>query len=70
MNLYYVETSQGCCIKAGSSLEEARKSALREVGTDNFESIRKATKEDITWVKCMGGYVPEVKEKTRKPLAK
>lgn len=37
---------------------KARREALRSHGRDNIRSVRRATPEDIAWVRGMGGYVP------------
>ena len=58
--LYYVEQSLGCGLYAAHNLQEATAAARREIGTDNFKSCAKATPENIAWVKCMGGYVPDL----------
>lgn len=57
--LYYVKTGYGCAIIAACGISQARALALREVGTSNFEGVRRATKEDVAWVEGMGGRVPE-----------
>ena len=43
---------------------------MREHGTSNVKHIRNATQEDIDWVRCMGGRVPEgrIATKTPQPL--
>lgn len=58
MSLYYVETVFGCGLREARSITQARSQAIREIGTDNFKSIRKATKKDVDWVRGMGGHVP------------
>jgi len=58
LNLYYLETDKGCGIRSASSLKQAHKEALKAVGTEGFERIRRATKEDIDNVSAMGGYIP------------
>lgn len=58
--LYYVKTGLGCGIRSGLSKEQVYKDELVSVGTYNgIEEVRKATQEDIGWVKSMGGYIPE-----------
>ena len=57
--LYYLETHQGCGIREAKRLEQARKEALAEVGYSNFKFIRQATKEEVEWVRSMGGFMPE-----------
>lgn len=59
MGLYYVETGCGCGLREASSIEQAKRAALREVGTMNgVEAVRLATGDDIAWVRAMGGFVP------------
>ena len=58
--LYYVDTEFGCAIRAASDIDEARRAALREVGSNGYKSVRPAKTEDIEWVKAMGGYVPNI----------
>lgn len=58
--LFYLDTDRGCAIRAAQNIKQARRGALREVGEYGFKNIRKATKEDIEWVRGMGGYVPSV----------
>ena len=58
--LIYFESGCGCGIRKARDLESGKRAILREVGT--YEGVfvtRKATKEDIAWVKGMGGTVPE-----------
>lgn len=43
---------------AANSLRDAERSAKRDVGLDNFQSVKLATKDDVAWVRSMGGYVP------------
>ena len=62
MNIYYIENDYGCGLSAAKDLESARHAALRENGTNHFRLVRKATKDDIAWVRAMGGYVPEIKK--------
>ena len=60
MDLYYAETGMGCCIREATNLKNARNIILREVGTSNgIRLVRKASQDDIGWVRGMGGYVPE-----------
>jgi len=57
---YYAETGLGCCICEEKSLKSAKLLVLREVGTYTGVSlIRKATEEDIEWVRGMGGCIPD-----------
>lgn len=61
MKLFYVDTDYGCGIRAAKNIAQARKDALEENGTRNFKSVRPATKQDVSDVKAMGGWVPEGK---------
>lgn len=58
MALYYIVTDYGCAIRAASTIEAARASARAEVG-EAYCSCRKATPNDIEWVRGMGGRIPE-----------
>lgn len=64
--IQYVERfGGGCGLKTGS-----RRQIEREMGTDNVRLIRNATEEDVSWVRAMGGYVPDgriVKEPSDSP---
>lgn len=60
MTLYYVETWQGCGLRAAHNLQQATAEARAEVGSDNFKRCSKATPDQIAWVAGMGGRVPEV----------
>ncbi len=58
--LIYFESYMGCGIREYRTLRSAETGILREVGYANLpKNIRKASKEDISQVKSMGGYVPE-----------
>lgn len=59
-NLYYFELDCGCGIHASTTLKKAEKELLAEYGWGRFKSVKKATKENISWVQAMGGYIPEV----------
>ncbi len=58
--LYYLDSDMGCGLRAYRTLREAEREELKEVGTWNFRGIRLATKEEITWIKAMGGHVPDI----------
>lgn len=56
MAVFYVETGMGCNLIEARDKEAARKEALREVGTmAGVSLVRKATKQDIDWVRAMQG---------------
>jgi len=63
MTIYYAETSMGCVLESASSAEEAKKVIACDCGENNITKIRKATKQDVEWVRMMGGYVPRAKER-------
>jgi len=64
--IVYAETGLGACLTEARDVESGRRAILKEVGTYNGVKVcRKATKDDIEWVRAMGGYVPE-KTKRRK----
>jgi hypothetical protein len=56
--LYYINTDNGCGIRAAQNIIAAKRQALREAGTYGFKTIRRATQDDIAWVSGMGGHVP------------
>lgn len=57
--LVYFECSMGSGIRDYRDLRSAIRGITKEVGTaNNPANIRKATKEDIEWVKAMGGFIP------------
>jgi hypothetical protein len=56
--LYYVDTHQGCGIRAAKNIEQAIKECLKESGSYNYISTRQATHADVDWVKAMSGSVP------------
>jgi len=60
MPLYYVETDQGCGIRYAKNIQQARKNLLEAEGYNHARGVRKATKEDINWVRGMGGYIPDM----------
>lgn len=57
--IYKVTLRSGYCglIEAGS-LRSAQSEAVREEGTANVESVVPATKEDVMWIRTMGGFLP------------
>lgn len=57
--IIYFEMLHGCGIREFKSVERAESALRREYGTYNSVRVRKATKDDISSVKSMGGYVPE-----------
>lgn len=55
----YAETGRGACLRVAKSVDEGRRAILREVGThDGVQVCQKATRENVEWVRGMGGYVP------------
>ena len=48
---------------------EARKKALRELGSRHFVSIEEATDDDLQWVAGMGGYLPAAARERVEALA-
>jgi len=53
--MFYVELQNGHC---GLS-NDTEASIRRQEGSNNIKRITKATKDQIAWVRAMGGYVPE-----------
>ena len=50
----YVEINGTCCsLEEGRSVESVYRATLREYGTDSDPMVRKATQEDIDWVRGM-----------------
>lgn len=62
MNHYIASSAFGLTLFAAKTLASAKKKAVKEIGTYAFESIRKATGDDVAWVRQMGGYVPNLDE--------
>lgn len=58
MKLFYVETEVYCCLQLARTAESARRKVLKET-SPYYCTARLATKQDIAWVKAMGGLVPE-----------
>ena len=59
MPIYYGELYSGhCTLFEARNLQQAWSTFAREEGTNNARGVRKASKEDIEWVRGMGGYVP------------
>lgn len=59
--IYYHSSELGCGLGEARDLEAARREVRREVGAYHAAggiTVRKATDEDIAWVKSSGGYVP------------
>lgn len=50
----YVDSVFGACLRVGS-VEQIRNS----IGRENVHSVRNATDEDVAWVRCMGGKIPD-----------
>jgi len=60
MATFYVETGLGCNLVEARTIETARRSALKEVGAYlGVQLIRKASQEDINWVRTMQGAPPK-----------
>ncbi len=57
---YYFECAMGCGIRPFYNINQAKKEITAEVGWANFRKVRKATKEDISHVSAMGGYIEEL----------
>ncbi len=56
MPLYYVAAYGGHCnLVMADTIAEARSEAVLDVGRDNFNYIRPATREDLDWVSSMQG---------------
>lgn len=74
MGIYLVNLYGAYCgLREARNLETATRQAMREEGTNNVQSVRKATPEDIENVRAMGGWVPEsarTPRVTRKPKTK
>lgn len=60
--IYYHNSELGCGLGEARDLRTAESKVRNEIGSYHASAgftVRKATKEDIAWVKAMGGYVPE-----------
>jgi hypothetical protein len=61
MTLYYFESDVGAGIRTGASASDVENRLRREVGTrSRIHLVREADADDITWVRGMGGYIPEI----------
>ena len=59
--LFYFNTERGCGIRIGTDEQSVRDAITRSSGTDNrIRYVHEATEGDISYVKSMGGYVPEL----------
>jgi hypothetical protein len=58
--IWYIETDFGCGLRdyKTRSFNKAREEAIIENGTSYFQSIRRATYDDVKFVEMMGGHVP------------
>lgn len=61
MTVFYVETSSNwCALIESNNLNDAKKEVLSDIGYfHGVKLARKATVDDIAWVRGMGGYVPK-----------
>lgn len=59
MARFYFESDRGCGIREYRNLERALRGVAREVGDGYVTVVRKATEKDISWVRDMGGFIPE-----------
>jgi hypothetical protein len=57
--LYYINGDFGCGLRPARNEHEARRAALREVGSYSFRYVRRATDADVGHIQAMGGYVPK-----------
>lgn len=58
--IFYAETGIGCCLVKATSVTNARRQLLSQVGTLNgVQECHVATDEEIKWVHSMGGHLPE-----------
>lgn len=53
--LFAVKAYNRIKIERGTTLEAKRQEILREVGSDNFQSVEVATPQDIAWFCSMSG---------------
>lgn len=60
MTLYYIETDFGCGIREAKNIQQARKDMREEAGSF-LQVVRKATKDEVAWVRGMGGHIPSKK---------
>lgn len=52
--LHYAETEFGCCIT-----DNGKREFIRRMGTDNVRLFRKATNQDVDYVRGMNGRIPD-----------
>ena len=58
--IVYFKANLGCGLREYKTLKGAERALLKEVGTYfGLNVVRKATPQDIAWVKGMGGWVPK-----------
>lgn len=59
MKMFYIELYSGhCALLKAKDLNEARHVAEHYNGKENIKDVRKATQDDIDWIRAMGGWVP------------
>jgi len=59
MKMFYYDCDFGASLIKAEDITSARKKIRSEIGTyPQINWIREATKEDIDWVKGMGGRIP------------
>jgi len=54
------KTDMGIALHAAYNSQQAKKEIFDEQGTAHVKLIKKATEEDIAWIKSMNGYVPSL----------
>lgn len=60
--IYYHNSELGCGLGEARDLRAAEREVRQEIGSYHAAAgftVRKATNDDIAWVKGSGGYVPE-----------
>ena len=63
MPYYYFSCNIGCGIREAANIKQARSEMVKEIGSYQLESgtnvCRMAAKNDIEWVRGMGGWLPD-----------
>ena len=58
---YYFECDFGCSLHEAYNIRQAQKEILQRVGIDSgLKHLRKASEEDIEWVRAMQGYTSAI----------
>lgn len=59
MSVYCGRTERGMTLVVADTRTDAFDQVAQEVGYGEIQSVQLATAEDVSWIKAMGGWVPE-----------